>query len=644
MSRNQKKPTHPAWWGPARWTVALLTLSAPLSQADVPLNEALPADLATPADDIGLPASSSSTLDGSVDSRCRHGGAQTLRISPGSDLVGKNQFIRASQKDSLYDLACRYNVGVEEIFLANDPRNIDHWLPGDGTEVLIPEQFILPDAPRAGIVVNIPEMRMYFFPVRYSPVMKKLPPPPKPKPVAKAKPGDKGKPGEKGKHAAQAKAAPPPPPPRYVETGEVGEPLEQASTVISFPVSMGRMDWRTPIGKTRIIAKVKDPTWTPPESIRREHAAKGDILPAVVPAGPENPLGRFALRLGVAGYLLHGTEENFKSFGIGMRVTHGCMRMYNEDVARLFPMVSVGTPVYLVNQPIKLGWQGDRLFLEASRPLDEDVGLPVEKEEEDMTEEELAREEAKTPEQHKAEEQQKARARSAYLQKLAMDLIQKQNAKRPILLDREALRNALATPTGTPVEIGKAEPPPPPPVDAAPSPYPPTDASPAPAAPAVQAPSAAPRYPYGAPGQPTTQPRPVPNATGGNPRPAAPSAPPVASQPRYGNEQRPAAQPGQALQYPYGTGQGTPRPATPPTHYPYGASQPTPRPVAPAAQYPYGSAAPAPRAYPPRPSEPVPAARPVPAAPEPYAPDPSVPAETDAPDPYAPDDEEEPMN
>lgn len=582
--------------------VALLTLGVPFSYADVPLNEVVPIEGDVPAMDYDAPASPSFSNGGDV--HCDHGGAKTLRISPGSDLVGENQFIPALRKDSLYDIACRYNVGVEEIFLANDPLNIDHWLPGEGTKVLIPHQFVLPDAPRAGIVVNIPEMRMYFYPVKYAPVVKKAPPP-KPQPAAaKAKPGDKGKPGEKGKPAVVAKA-PPPPPPKPAEPTEVGEPLGAAGEVISFPISMGRMDWRTPVGKTRIVAKVKDPTWTPPESIRREHAAKGDILPAVVPAGPENPLGRFAMRLGVPGYLIHGTEANFKSFGIGMRVTHGCMRMYNEDVARLFPLVSVGTPVYLVNQPVKLGWRGDTLYMEVSRPLDEDSGIPPEKPEEDMTEAELAREDAKTPEQIKAEEHRKDEIRAVYLQKLAMNLIQKENAKRPILLDQAAVRKAVMSPTGIPLEIGKAEPPPPP-VEAMPEGYPPTQISP---------PPAAPRYPYGGTGQAVPQPQTAPGPYGGvrTPRPVTPA-------PQYGTGQ--PAQPGQSLSYPYGTGQGTPRPATPTSQYPYG-SAPAPTRTYPA--QPYG--------YPPAPATPESS----------YPPESGTP-ESEPPDPYAPDEDEEPTN
>ena len=381
---------------------------------------------------VGIPEAVAEGLESGTD-QCTYGGTRAFMISQGTgDLIGETRYVRALKTDTLHDIACRNNIGIEEIFMANDPAKIDHWAPGEGTKVLVPQRFILPDAPRAGVVVNVPEMRLYYYPVKYAPAARKS--------------QSNSKSGAKGKKTVAKRSEPP---------AGVGEPISKATEVMTFPISMGRMDWRTPLGKTRIAAKVKDPTWTPPESIRREHAAKGDMLPAVVPAGPDNPLGSYAMRLGIPGYLIHGTEQNYKSFGIGMRVTHGCMRMYNKDVERLFPMVSVGTPVYLVNQPIKLGWQQGRLFLETSQPLDEDAGIPPEKDEDSMTEAELAAEEAKTLEQRLAEKKRKNEKRSAYLMKVALKQIEKENAKRPILLDREALRKAIATPTGFPEEIGK---------------------------------------------------------------------------------------------------------------------------------------------------------------------------------------------
>ncbi|MDD5034639.1 MAG: L,D-transpeptidase family protein [Methylococcaceae bacterium] len=279
---------------------------------------------------------------------------------PGSELIGQMRYVRAKQSDTLIDIAHAFSVGQDEIVMANP--TLSRWLPGEGTKVLIPRRYILPDAQRTGIVVNIPEMRLYYFP----PGQDKNPP----------------------------------------------------TQVITYPISIGRMDWKSPIGVTKIVEKIKNPTWTPPESIKKEHALEGDILPDVVPAGPDNPLGQFAMRLGVKGsYLIHGTGQD-KADGIGMMVTHGCMRMYPEDVEQLFPKVGVGTQVNLVNQPVKLGWDGNVLYIEVSQPLDED---------------------------HLGYDQ---------LLSQAMSLIQKKTAVRPdFVLNGEALKAALMKPNGIPVAI-----------------------------------------------------------------------------------------------------------------------------------------------------------------------------------------------
>ncbi|QSA99058.1 L,D-transpeptidase family protein [Methylococcus sp. EFPC2] len=276
---------------------------------------------------------------------------------PGSDLIGELKYTPARHEDTLIDIAREFSVGQDEIVMANP--KVDRWLPGAGAKVLLPRWFILPEAPRKGIVVNIPEMRLYYY-----------------------------------------------------TGGAKNEPAQ----VITYPISIGRMDWRTPLGATKVIQKVKDPVWRPPESIKREHAKDGDFLPDVVPAGPNNPLGQFAMKLGVPGYLIHGTDVN-KAFGIGMRVTHGCIRMYPEDVAKLFPLVNVGTPVQLVNQPVKLGWLGDRLYIEVSQPLDEDSVSYHE------------------------------------LLSTALGLIEKKTAQRPFALDGVALRQAIEKPSGIPVLI-----------------------------------------------------------------------------------------------------------------------------------------------------------------------------------------------
>ena len=234
---------------------------------------------------------------------------------PDVDLVGEIRIVFARHEDTLIDIARRYSIGYEEIIKTNP--GIDRWMPGDGTPVVLPTRYILPDAPRQGIVLNVSEMRLYYYP--------------------------KPKSGEK--------------------------PL-----VITYPVSIGRMDWKTPLGTTTIVKKQKDPPWYPPASIKAEHAAEGEILPDMIPGGPDNPLGRYALRLGIPGYLIHSTN---KPYGIGMRVTHGCIRMYPEDIEEFFPMVSVNTPVRIVNQPAKAGWLANMLFLEAHAPLEEDK-LPIE--------------------------------------------------------------------------------------------------------------------------------------------------------------------------------------------------------------------------------------------------------------------------
>lgn len=140
----------------------------------------------------------------------------------------------------------------------------------------------------------------------------------------------------------------------------------------TYPIGIGREGWSSPVNSTRIVMKTPNPGWTPPKSILQEHAEAGDPLPAYVPPGPDNPLGPYKLTLGLPGYLIHGSN---KKFGIGMRVSHGCFRMLNHNVLELADMVPVGTRVRIINEPYKLGWEGDQLYLEAHTPLD-DHGEP----------------------------------------------------------------------------------------------------------------------------------------------------------------------------------------------------------------------------------------------------------------------------
>lgn len=235
------------------------------------------------------------------------------------DVIGAPRTVVAKHEDTLVEIARQAGIGLEQMERTNP--GVDMWLPGAGTKVTIPSQYVLPNAPREGLVLNLPEMRMYYFPPR-----------------------------------------------------RAGQPAQ----VQTFPIGIGRETWETPLGKTRITSKVKDPVWRPPESIRKEHAAKGDPLPMIVPAGPDNPLGRYAMGLGIPGYLIHSTN---KPIGVGMRVSHGCIRMLPEDIERLFPQLPVGTPVNIINQPVKVGWYGGKLYMEVHPPLPEypnDRGAMVE--------------------------------------------------------------------------------------------------------------------------------------------------------------------------------------------------------------------------------------------------------------------------
>jgi L,D-transpeptidase ErfK/SrfK len=234
--------------------------------------------------------------------------AETFLLTTDSDLIGALGMARASYEDTLTDIARRTGLGYEDMLRANP--GVDPWLPGKDTEVVLPTRYVLPGGGRQGLVVNIAEYRLYYF------------------------------------------------------TRAGG-----ANVVATFPISIGRMDWATPIGRHRVLSKQARPTWYPPASIRAEHAAEGDILPKAIPPGPENPLGDYAMRLSQTGYLIHGTN---KPVGIGMQVTHGCIRMYPEDIEWLFPQVPVGVAVQIVNEPYKFGWAGDNLYLEVHPRLEGD--------------------------------------------------------------------------------------------------------------------------------------------------------------------------------------------------------------------------------------------------------------------------------
>jgi len=250
--------------------------------------------------------------------------AEVYELPPeGFDVIGAVSTVTARYEDTLVDIARRHGLGYQDIVRANPGVNV--WLPGEGVEVILPTRFILPPGPREGLVLNLAEYRMYYYP--------------KPK-------------------------------------------ADETALVYAYPMSIGRMDWETPLGQTKIVAMAKDPAWYPPQSVRDEHAADGDPLPRIVPPGPENPLGTRALRLGIPGYLIHGTN---RPAGVGMRVSHGCIRMFPEDIELMFQHIKVNTTVRIINAPVKIGWDGDALvaevhpLLESPQPLVEESLQQIEK-------------------------------------------------------------------------------------------------------------------------------------------------------------------------------------------------------------------------------------------------------------------------
>lgn len=223
-------------------------------------------------------------------------GAANAAVYPvGGDLIGEPTYYQPAVEDNLYEIARRFDVGIVEMLAANP--GVDPWFPPPGKRLTITTVHILPPGERKGIVINLAELRLFYY--------------------------------------------------------------ADENTVMTFPIGIGREGWRTPAGTTFIVARRKDPAWIPPDSIRRENPE----LPEIVPAGPDNPLGQYALNLGWPGYVIHGTN---RPYGVGKRSSHGCIRLYPEDIAVLFDAVREGTPVRIVDTAYKLGWRGDTLFLEVT--------------------------------------------------------------------------------------------------------------------------------------------------------------------------------------------------------------------------------------------------------------------------------------
>lgn len=222
---------------------------------------------------------------------------------PSQSLIGDVEFISVDG-ESVVDLQKRFNVGYNAMKSANPHVDLDHHLPA--TTVQIPTQHLLPSE-RQGIVINLPEMRMYYYP-------------------------------------------------------------QGTNKVLTYPIGIGRIGKMIPIEKTKITKKVTNPTWIPPEDIREFNLTQGIVLPKVMPAGPDNPLGPYAIYMKIPTYLIHST---IFPESIGKRASFGCIRMYEADIQTFFPSITGGIPVEIINKPIKVGWQNDHLYMEAHPALEE---------------------------------------------------------------------------------------------------------------------------------------------------------------------------------------------------------------------------------------------------------------------------------
>jgi L,D-transpeptidase ErfK/SrfK len=249
-------------------------------------------------------------------------------LGAGQEIVGELEVLFARYENTFSAIGREYDLGYEEMRSANP--GVDQWLPGEGTPIYLPTQSILPDAARKGIVINVPAMRLYYFTTEKS--------------------------GTPGKVPGATEKSP-------------AEPAAVTTTVTTYPIGIGAEGWATPFGEAKVTQKARDPVWYVPASVRKEHLERGDKLPSVVPPGPDNPLGAFAMTLSIPSYLIHGTN---KPDGVGMRSSHGCIRLYPEDIEALFGRVPKGTPVRIVNQPLLAAWRDGQLYLEVYPPLAEE--------------------------------------------------------------------------------------------------------------------------------------------------------------------------------------------------------------------------------------------------------------------------------
>ena len=264
-------------------------------------------------------------------------------LQHGRDNIVGNLVVYVIQKgDTLLDIGRWFGCSAKEISDANG--HIDWWLPPPGKKIILPDEHILPDTPKVGLVLNIPEMRLYYY---YPSPTGRLRKHRKsggitPAAFVPAEDGSAAKHRDHKHHLAGAPVTP--------------------EVVYTFPVGLGRFDWKTPVGAFTVTGKKKDPAWVVPDDIYQEHLERDGEAEHMIPGGdPDNPLGHYKLDLSIPMYGIHGTNV---PWGVGMEVSHGCIRLYPEDIDHLFHKVKVGTPGRIIYQPIKFGWRGDALYVE----------------------------------------------------------------------------------------------------------------------------------------------------------------------------------------------------------------------------------------------------------------------------------------
>ena len=214
-------------------------------------------------------------------------------LSQSSDIIGKEVKYTVREKETLIDIARKFDISFADIMSANG--RIDPWLPKKNRKILIPNRHIMPSVKRDGIIINLGDLRIYFY--------------------------------------------------------------KNHLLIGTYPIGIGRSGWETPLGLAEVIEKKTDPFWIPPDSVREEDPS----LPKIVAPGEDNPLGTRAIYLSMPSYLIHGTN---KPYGVGMKVSHGCIRMYPEHVERFYDLVQIGTKVNIIDQPIKAGWDNEELYIE----------------------------------------------------------------------------------------------------------------------------------------------------------------------------------------------------------------------------------------------------------------------------------------